>query len=238
MARAHEGWKVLPHEPIVELAENLWWVRGSLSGMSLKRTMTVARLEDGRLVIHNAIALDDASMARLSAWGRPGFLVVPSAFHRLDAPAYKARFPSLAVYAPKGARAKVEEVLAVDGTYEDFPKNDTVRLEAMDGVNHVEGAMIVRSSDGVTVVLNDAVFNMDKKRDLLGYLFTTLLGSAPGPRVSRLTKLLLVKDRTAFRNTLERLAATPQLTRLVVAHENVASGPSAAAALRQATAYL
>ena len=56
MAKANESWKVLSHEPIVRLAENLWWVRGALPGMSLKRTMTVARRADGSLVIHNGIS--------------------------------------------------------------------------------------------------------------------------------------------------------------------------------------
>jgi hypothetical protein len=56
--------------------------------------------------------------------------------------------------------------------------------------------------------------------------------------VSRLVKLLLVKDRAALKRDLERLAATPQLTRLVVAHEKVAHGHEAAAALRQASTYL
>lgn len=98
--------------------------------------------------------------------------------------------------------------------------------------------MIVRSTDGITIVLNDAVFNMDKKRDPLGFLFTTLLGSAPGPRVSRLVKLLLVKNKRALRAHLERFAEQPDLVRLVVAHEKVANGPDAASALRKAATYL
>ena len=98
--------------------------------------------------------------------------------------------------------------------------------------------MFVRSPDGVTIVLSDIVFNMDRKRDPLGFLFTTLLGSAPGPRVSRLAKLLYIKDKPALRSDLERLARTPDLQRLVVAHEKVASGPGAAEALRTAATYL
>jgi len=37
---------------------------------------------------------------------------------------------------------------------------------------------------------------------------------------------------------LERLATTPDLQRLIVAHEKVASGPDAANALRTAATYL
>lgn len=238
MAKAHDGWKVLPHGPIERLADNLWWVRGSLRGMSLKRTMTIVRLGDGRLLIHNAIALDEGAMKQVEAWGSPAFIVVPNGGHRLDAPAFKHRYPSARIVAPRGSRARIEEVVPVDLSYEEFPADDAVRFEPLHGIDDAEGALIVRSPDGVTVVLNDVVFNMDRKRDPLGFLFTTVLGSAPGPRVSRLAKLMFVKDKKALRADLERLAELPNLQRLVVAHEKVASGADAPAALRKAAGYL
>jgi hypothetical protein len=238
MAKASTDWRVLPHGPIEELAENLWRVQGSVPMMSLKRTMTVARLGDGRLAIHSAIALDEAAMKKLEAWGTPAYLIVPNAYHRMDLPAFKHRYPALAVLTARGSRSKVEKVHAVDGVLEDFPSDDSVRMQPLPGVAEIEGVMVVRSKDGVTVVLCDAVFNMDRKRDPLGFLFTTLLGSAPGPRVSRLAKAAMVKDKAALRAELERLAETPGLVRLIVAHEKVASGPDAAAALRRAATFL
>jgi len=139
---------------------------------------------------------------------------------------------------PRGSRARVSEVVSVDGTYEDFPSNRTVTLETLSGVDAIEGAMLVQSADGVSVVLCDAVFNMDRKRDVLGFLFTTILGSAPGPRISRLAKPALVRDKKALQRDLERLAATPRLVRLIVAHEKVAKNEAAAEALRTAATYL
>jgi hypothetical protein len=56
--------------------------------------------------------------------------------------------------------------------------------------------------------------------------------------VSRLAKLTLIKDKRSFRTYLEQLAETPELTRLIVAHEKVARGSDAAAALRRAAQYL
>lgn len=238
MPKAFTDWTVLDHGPIEELADNLWRVEGAVPRMSLRRNMVIARQGDGRLVIHNGMALGDQAMQRIESWGTPAFLLVPNAFHRLDAPAYKKRYPDLRVLTPAGARQAVEQVVAVDGSYDDFPLDPAVRLETLEGLRGREGAMIVRSADGVTIVLNDVVMNMDRKRDLLGFLFTTLLGSAPGPRVSRLSRMALVGDRKAFRAQLEALAATPELTRLVVAHEKVAHGPEAAAALRQAATFL
>jgi hypothetical protein len=238
MPKAHTTWTVLAHEPIVELADNLWWVRAALPGMSLKRTMVVVRLPDGRLLFHNGIALAEPAMQQIERWGTPSFLVVPNGGHRLDAPAYKTRYPQLRVFAPRGSRERVEQVVTVDGTYEEFPSEPTVRFEMLQGVAEMEGAMIVKSSDGTTVVLNDVMFNMDRKRDPLGFFFTTLLGSAPGPRVSRLAKLLYVKDKPALRNEFARYAEIPDLTRVIVAHEKVASGADARASLRAAMSYL
>jgi len=238
MAKAFGEWKVLAHGPLVTLAQNLLWAQGSLPGMSLKRTMVVVRLNDGRLVIHNGIALEAAQMAELERFGTPAFLIVPNGGHRLDAPAYKQRYSALRVFTPRGSRERVAQVVAVDGVYEDFPHDDVVRLETLHGVADSEGALIVQSPDGVSVILNDCMFNMDRKRDPLGFLFTTLLGSAPGPRVSRLAKLVFIKDKKALRADFERFAEIPHLMRVIVAHEKVASGADARAALLQAATYL
>ncbi|HEY0467444.1 MAG TPA: hypothetical protein VGC79_24760 [Polyangiaceae bacterium] len=238
MAKAFGEWKVLAHGPLLTLADNLLWVQGSLPGMSLKRTMVVVRLNDGKLLIHNAIALESAAMAELERFGTPAFLIVPNGGHRLDAPAYKQRYPALRVFTPKGSRERVEQVIPVDGVYEDFPASDVLRLETLNGVAATEGALIVQSSDGVSVILNDCMFNMDRKRDPLGFLFTTVFGSAPGPRVSRLAKLVFIKDKRALRKDFERYAELPNLVRVIVAHEKVASGADARASLLQAASYL
>ncbi len=234
----HDAWIVLSHGKLETLAENLWWVWGAIPNMSLKRSMMVARRSDGGLVLHNAIALDDEGMLALDALGEVAVIVVPNAMHRLDASAFAKRYPRAKVLAPSGSRDDAAKKVRVDGAYEDFPADADVQLEPLQGVANAEGVMRVTSRDGVTLVLNDAVFNMDRKRDPLGFLFTTVLGSAPGPRVSRLAKLLLVKDKKAMRADLERLADTPNLVRLAVAHEKVAHGADAAAALRQAATYL
>jgi hypothetical protein len=239
MAEPKGAWNVLEHGPLERLTERLWRVEGALPGMSLKRVMTVAEREGGGLVIHSAIALRPAEQAALEALGRPEVLIVPSSMHRLDAPAYKQRYPALRVLTTKGSRRKVAEVVAVDGVYEDFPVDRAVQLRTLPGTKDREGVMLVRSQDGVSVVLNDVVMNMDTKSDLLGYLFTTVLGSAPGPRISRLSKLLLVQDRGLLRAELLRLAALPELARLIVSHEKVSSGQAEArATLERAASYL
>lgn len=231
-------WKVLEHGPIERLAENLWRVEGALPGMSLRRTMIVARRDDGGLVLHSPIAMDEARMAELEQLGRPAALLVPNGYHRLDAPRYKARYPEASVYAPRGSRKQVSEVVAVDGNYDEYPADGVVALDTLASTGDREGAMRVRSADGVTLVLNDVMMNMDRRPDFLGRLMTGIFGSAPGPRISRLSKLALIKDKGALRRELEAYATLTDLVRVCVAHDKVASGVEAAAALRQALTYL
>jgi hypothetical protein len=239
MVKAHKEWTVLEHGPIEKLTENLWRVEGACPGMSIRRAMTIAKMKDGRLVLHDAIALAEAAMKEVEAWGTPAFLVVGNGWHRLDAPAYKLRYPDLTIFAPKGSRAKVEEVIPVAGTYEDFPGDDVVRLETLRGIKGMEGVMTVRSPDGVTVILDDVVFNMKSKpSDAMGWLITSLFGSAPGPRVSRLFKMLAIDDKKELKNDLDRLAATPDLRRVIVSHGAVATGADASTALRAAAGRL
>ena len=246
MPKAFTDFQVLPHGQFVRLAENLWWVQGSLPNMSLKRVMTVVRLENGSedngpgspLVIHNAIALEEPMMKELEAWGTPKYLLVPNGMHRLDAPAYKRRYPDLQVFAPLGSRRKIEEVLPVNGAYLDFPDVPSLELRSLPGISETEGALIVSSQDGRTIILNDVVFNMDRPKDALGLLITAAFGSAPGPRISRLAKLTFVKDRHALKAELKSLAALPNLQRLIVAHDKVAHGPEAKRALETAAGYL
>lgn len=237
MAKAHETWTVLPHAPIEVLADNLWRVEGGLPNMPMKRVMTIARMAEGGLVIHNAIALDDESMGRIDAWGPVKFLVVPNGLHRLDAKIFKDRYPDATVLCPRGGRKKVGEVVAVDGHYEDFPADPTIRFEVLEGVKKQEGVMIVRSADGVTLVFNDAVFNMPHGRGLQGWIFKHVTQSSGGPKVSRLARLLLVGDRRAFHDHLLRLAELPDLRRAIVSHHEMITG-DVAAALRQAATWV
>jgi hypothetical protein len=233
MAKAFESWTVLPHGPLEKLETNLWRVQGSMP-MGPPRVMVLVRLGDGRLIVHNAIALEDALMKEIEAWGTPAFLVVPNAGHRMDAKIYKARYPKVQVICPAGARAKVQQVVPVDATEIDFG-DPSARYVTFDGTNQREGYLEVRSGDTVSLVINDLVSNM---RSLPGFsgMMAKLLGfTGSGPKLAPITRRFLVTDRGAARAHMERLATTPALKRVIVSHgdmlsERAAEGLRAAAA--------
>lgn len=225
MARTAPTWNVLPHQPLQKLTENLWTVTGALRGMPLDRVLSIAKMGDGRLVLHNGIALEEPLMKEIEAFGKPSFLLVPNGYHRMDAPAFKQRYPEIKVLCPEGARKKVEEVVAVDGTYAELPADDRVSLHDIEGVGRGEGYLKVRSDDGVSLVFNDVFFNMPHKPGFQG-LVLRLMGSTGGPKVTRVGKLFLIKDKQAVKAQLEALASTPDLRRVIVMHgDSVSDDP-------------
>jgi hypothetical protein len=221
MAKANASWTVLPHRPIEKLDDRVWRVEGDLPSGPLKRVMTIAKRADGSLVVHNGIALDDAAMKEIDAWGDVLWIIVPNGFHRLDAKVFHDRYPNAKVICPSGVRAKVEEVVPVGGTYEDFAKDDAVSIEYVDGTASREGILAVKGSSGTTLVFNDALFNMPDVPGFTGFVLKSLTQSTGGPRVSRISRLFLIKDKAKFRAQLTRLADTPGLVRAIVSHHEV-----------------
>lgn len=237
MPKANRTWTVLPHQPIEELEDNLWRVVGTLGNMPLKRVMTLVKRADGSVVVHNAVPLDDASMKRLDDWGKVTALIVPNGYHRLDAPTFAERYPDARVYCPAGARKKVEEVVRVDGTYDDFPADDAISFATLDGTAAREGVMIVKSAGGTTLVFNDVIFNMKNLSGFTGFVFRRVTQSTGGPRVSRIVRWFVAKDKGALRAHLERLADTLELSRVIVSHGAMVDD-GAAAMIRTAAATL
>ncbi|MEX1368994.1 MAG: hypothetical protein AB1Z98_38060 [Nannocystaceae bacterium] len=213
-------WTVVGEPSLTEVGERLWLCKGQVPSMPLGRWMSVVRRQDGRLVVHNPVALLDAEMKCIDQWGHVGFIVVPNRFHRLDAAPFAQRYPEAKVVCPEGARAKVEEVVPVDLTYDQFPDDEVVALEHLAGLKKSEGVMTVRGEDGTTLVFNDMLFNLRHGKGLGGLVFR-ILGSTGGPKITRLFKLFSLRDKSALRASLLQLAATDDLVRLVPGHGRI-----------------
>ena len=109
---------------IEQLEPNLWRVQASIKSPPLERVMTIVKLSDGGVLIYSAIMLDEPAMKQLDSLGPVKVIVVPNGWHRMDAPAFKARYPDARLLAPKNARERVAKVVTVDGTLEDFSDSD------------------------------------------------------------------------------------------------------------------
>lgn len=226
-------WRAARHGPLTELADGLWTVDAELDLLPIGRRMTVARLADGGLAVHSAVACDDETMAALDRLGPVRFILVPSGYHRLDAPRYAARYPDARVLAMPASHRRVGERVTVHGDHGLLPAGGPLSYEPLDGLP-AEAVFVHRAGDGSeTLVFNDGFMNLpDRLPGWRGFV-VKLMGSTGGPKVTRTARLGLVKDKAAYAEHLRRLAARPALARVVPGHGAVITS-DAAAALRRA----
>jgi hypothetical protein len=222
MTKPMKEWTVLPHGKLTQVDEGLLTVVGELK-MPLgdfTRRMTVVRLDDDRLVIFSAIALDEPEMRQLEAYGNPAFLIVPNDLHRIDAQVWKDRYPDLIVVAPPGARRKVSEVVSVDTDSVDF-KDSSVRYLNVLGTEGSEAALIVRRQAGTTLIVNDLIWNVPDQPGIGGWLFHAMGLSGDHPLIPFVVKLHSIRDRSAVRHQLQEWSRLSGLHRIIVSHGDI-----------------
>jgi len=219
MPQPFEHWKVLPHGKLVAMGSDILTVTGDIPMPLAKfqRRMTVVRLQDSRLVIFSAIALDEAEMHGLENYGTPAFLIVPNDKHRLDAKIWKDRYPAIQVVAPAGARENIEKAVAVDATHVDFG-DPNVTLITVPGTAKQEFALEVRRADGATLVVNDIIGNIRDASGFGGWILRMMGFAGNEPHVPLPVKFALVKDKAAVARQLRQWAELPRLKRVLVSH--------------------
>jgi len=225
MAGTFETWTVLPHGKLTAVDDNLLTVVGELPmpAGDFPRRMTVARLRDRRLVVFSAIALDEPEMKALEAWGEPTFLIIPNERHRKDARIWKDRYPQLVVVAPAGARAQAAEVVPVDATTVDFG-DPTVRFVTVPGTEDREAALVVETTTGTTLVLNEIVWNVPDRPGFGGWLFRLAGFTGDAPKIPAFVALKSIKDKPALAAQLRSWAELDRLNRVIVSHGEIVSG--------------
>ncbi|HEY2345677.1 MAG TPA: hypothetical protein VGH80_07325 [Xanthomonadaceae bacterium] len=219
MAQPLREWKVLPHGALTELEDNLLTVVGKMEMplVHFQRRMTVVRLRDRRLIVFNAIALDEDAMGQLEEYGKPAFLIVPNDHHRLDAAVWKQRYPETVVVTPEGSRERVEEVVHVDSVDPDFD-DAMARFESVPGTGHREAALTATTGNGATLILNDLVGNLRNERGVGGWMLRMMGFASDEPRVPNPPKLTLISNRDALRDQFLTWSRMPSLRRILVSH--------------------
>jgi hypothetical protein len=226
MTAPFKQWTVLPHGRLTRINERILTVVGDLKMplMQLPRRMTVVRTARRQLVIFSAIALNDTEMAELESLGEPAWLVVPSVRHRLDAPAYKQRYPALTVVAPRAGVEKIVEVVPVDTSMPDFGDPSIRYLEIA-----ADSALEVECDDGLTVIVNDLIGDIHGEQGLGGWLLRTMGFAGDEPHVPGPVKLMLGKHKSEVAQQFRRWAAREDLRRIMVSHgDTIDSDPRGA----------
>lgn len=217
-------------KPFNKLHPRLWILEDKLPNGNMPRAMVAYRSAPGELLLHSVIDLTENNRREMEAWAEPKHMIVPSGLHRLDAPKYAARYSGLKIYAPEGARRKVEEKVRVDATCEEaLSKIAGVTVHKMPGVKSVELAYEFDLGDGTSaLVFNDVMMNMAHVPGVGGFIMKMLGSIGPlGP--TQISKMLLIESRGLFAEWLEMLATRGNIRFVTVSHGNIVQGDVSAA---------
>ena len=222
MTAPHQTWTVLPHGALTAVDENILTVVGDIHMPlgAFPRRMTLVKLSGDRLAVYSAISLDESEMTRVEAFGAPTFLIVPSERHRLDAPAWKARYPAMMVLAASSVRDKVAEVVAVDATTADFA-DPKVRLIEVPGTQGHELALEVAGREGVTLVVNEIIGDIHGVHGLKGWLLKRMGFAGDAPQVPVGARMQFSKSLEDLAGQFRRWTEMPDLKRIIVSHGDI-----------------
>jgi hypothetical protein len=221
-----------------ELAPDLWIADQPLRflGLEIGARMTVVRLPGSRLLVHSPIAWSPGLAGEVEALGSPAFLVAPNRFHHLYVREWHAAYPDTRVHVAPGLETKRPDLSIAGVLGEDLPSDwSGVLDQALVGGFPLANEVVFLHRPSDTLIASDLVFNVGAGSPALTRLAFRWTGAYGRPS-STLLERLAVRDRAAFRRSLERILAWP-ISRIVVAHGAVVPREGRAA-LARAYAWL
>jgi hypothetical protein len=189
-------------------------------GLEVGTRMCVIRLASGSLVLHSPVALDPALRRELDALGPVRFLIAPNRVHHLYAGAAVSAYPGSRLWVAPGLARKRPDLGFAEVLGDEAPpawrgELDQVFFRGRPYENEV--VFFHRASR--TLLLCDLAFNFGPSAAAATRLLMKLLRSYGRFGPSTLDPLL-IRDRKAARDSLERILAW-DFDRIVVAHGDV-----------------
>jgi hypothetical protein len=220
------------------LGPDIWIAEQPLAffGVELGTRMTVLRSSGSRLLVHSPIALSSGLAAEIDKIGRPAFVVAPNRFHHLYAGDWQRAYPDARLYVAPGLETKRRD-LEPYAILRDDPEPDwaaDVDQAAIAGFPLVSEIVLFHRASG-TLIASDLLFNIGASSPPLTRMAFRLSGAYGKPSSTVLEKLF-VRDRAAFRRSLEKILAWP-VSRIVLAHGDVVE-TDAKESLRRAYSWI
>jgi hypothetical protein len=205
-----------------QLDSDLWITESPLRffGLDVGARMTVVRLPDSKLLLHSPIAANADLVREVEALGSVAYLIAPNKLHHLFVADWKRACPDAEIYVAHGLETKRPD-LEIAGLLRDEPESgwrdqlDQVPLSGFPFANEV--VFFHRPSS--TLIATDLAFNFGADSPPMTRFAFRLMGTY-GRLAPTILERLLVRDRLAFRRSLERILEWP-FERVIVAHGEV-----------------
>jgi hypothetical protein len=189
-------------------------------GVEVGARMTVIRLPDSKLVLHSPIAAMPELVSEVQALGTVAYIISPNKFHHLFIDQWKKACPDASVYVAPGLDTKRSDLdiaaVLTDGPEPGWAETlDQVLVAGFSLVNEV----VFFHRPSKTLIATDLVFNIGPSSPGPTRFAFRFIGST-GRVAPTLLERLFVRDRAAFRRSLERILEWP-FERIVMSHGDV-----------------
>ncbi|HEY0708509.1 MAG TPA: DUF4336 domain-containing protein [Polyangia bacterium] len=211
-------------------------------GMVMPLRMTGIRLPSGDVVLHSPIPLTEALVSAVAAVGPVKHLIAPNRLHHLSAGAWQKRYPEAHLHAAPGLGKKRPD-LRIDhelGGHElGTPGTPPAWAEVLDQ-RLIDGAPVLAESvffhrPSRSLLVTDLLVNIVRPANFMTKLVLTMTGTRGRFAMSRANRLF-VKDRAAFRASLEAMLAW-DFAQIIPAHGDLLTSPDVRALTRQAVSW-
>lgn len=223
---------------MIPIDTNLWAVERpqSFNGLEVGTRMTVLRLAGERLLLHSPVSLDGSLRAALDAVGRVAYVVAPNRLHHLYAGGVATQYPDARLWIAPGLETKrpdlrYEAILGDEAPVEWRREVEQVFFRGRPFENEV----VFFHRETRTLLVCDLAFHFGPRAPLLTRIVMSVIGGYGRFRPTRLDPLL-IRDRAAARESLERILAW-DFDRVILAHGDVLTS-GGRAALRDGYAWL
>jgi hypothetical protein len=210
--------------PPVKVADDLWVLDRRLrmpGGPVLPTRSTIVGLADGELLVVSPPAVEAGGLEALDLLGTVRHVVVPNAFHYLNAPGFLARYDEATFWAAPGLFSRIPSLPDGESLGDHAPDEweGALEIATLRPTNDVSEVVFFHAKSE-TLVVTDVAFHMVRFAGVFDRIAWRASGVPPGFGPSRTARMLLLHDRERSRAFLEKVVAWP-FRRVIVAHGDI-----------------
>ena len=208
---------------LIQLSQNLWTAKcpQKFLGLEFGARMTVIRFSSKELLLHSPVPIDDMLKKEIDSLGEVKFIVAPNKFHHLHVRKCKELYPEAQLWGAPGLREKLKDIKFDGEICEETRFGPEGELEQFifRGIPSVNEAVFYHH-ESKTLILTDLLFNFNEDISTGFKLILRLDGIYGGPKVSRLTSYILLKDKDKAHESAQKLLSY-DFDRVVLAHREI-----------------
>lgn len=201
---------------------HVWIQDQKFMGLEIGSRMTVIDLDGrGTLFVHSPIALTPEIKSQLDNLGRVSFVVAPNKWHHLYISDFQKAFPDAKFFCAPGLEKKRSD-LKFDGILNDvqgFPWNPSIEHKIIFGAPLFNEVAFFHQ-DSRSLILTDTALHICETSSLKTKLTFLLMGTFGKFGLSRLEKLLFIKNKEQFRASMENVAQW-DFDRIILCHGQI-----------------